>query len=206
MIGIIGAGNVGAKLGRLWAEQGEAVIFGVRDPESDKVKSLLQSLPETKAVTISEAVASSEVVVLATPWIGTLDTLKEAGSFQGKVIIDCTNPLVLNPEGLQTGLIIGHSTSAAEEIAQVAVGAKVVKAFNNIGASQFGKPNITAFYCGDDTDAKEVVATLASKIGFVGVDVGNLKQARLLEPLGMLWINLAIMQGMGQDFAINLVK
>ena len=62
------------------------------------------------------------------------------------------------------------------------------------------------YICGDDSEAKEIVASLAQDIGFEVVDVGDLKAARLLEPLGMLWIHLALMRGMGRDFAINLVK
>jgi predicted dinucleotide-binding enzyme len=70
---------------------------------------------------------------------------------------------------------------------------------------QFGSQTATAFICGDNADAKKIVTNLAEDIGFEVVDAGELKQARLLEPLGMLWIHLAF-SGMGQDFAINLIK
>jgi predicted dinucleotide-binding enzyme len=128
----------------------------------------------------------------------------------GKIIIDATNPIELTPAGLAAGLTIGHTTSAAEEIAEWAIGAQVVKAFNNIGAScfenlPFGSQTATAFIYGDNVDAKKIVTNLAEDIGFEVVDAEELKQARLLEPLGMLWINLAF-SGMGQDFVINLIK
>jgi predicted dinucleotide-binding enzyme len=116
----------------------------------------------------------------------------------------------LGMEGLLKGLQVGYTTSGAEEVAQWAQGAKVVKAFNNIGANcyedpQFGPVKATAFICGNDAEAKHVTTTLAQEIGFEVVDVGPLTKARLLEPLGMLWIDLAI-SGVGREFAISLVK
>jgi len=210
-IAVIGAGSVGGTLGRILAGKGHEVTFGVRDPQSEKVTSLLQSITGTaKADSIQAAVASADVLILATPWEGTQEALSAAGDLNGKVLIDATNPIQLGMEGLLKGLQIGHTTSGAEEVAQWAQGARVVKAFNSIGANcyentQFGPVKATAFICGNEAEAKKITTTLAQEIGFEVVDVGPLAKARLLEPLGMLWIDLAI-SGVGREFAISLIK
>jgi hypothetical protein len=211
-IGIIGSGSVGGTLGRVLARKGHDIMFGVRDPQSPKVQSVIEATEgKAKADSVAAAAAYGEVVILATPWTATQAAIAQAGNLNGKIVIDCTNPIALGLEGLSQGLVIGHTTSAAEEVAQWATGARVVKAFNNIGAENyeditFRSQPATGFICGDDQAAKDVVATLGRDIGFEVVDVGELSKARLLEPLGMLWIHLAIFKGMGRDFAINLVK
>ncbi len=210
-IGIIGAGNVGGTLGRILTKKGHQIVFGVRDPQSSKVKAAVESTGgKALAATVQEAASHGEVLILATPWNATQDALAAAGNLTGKIIIDATNPIAMTPAGLAAGLTIGYTTSAAEEIAQWAPGALIVKAFNNIGAScfenlQFGSQTATTFICGDDVEAKKIVTNVAQDIGFEVIDAGDLKQARLLEPLGMLWIHLAY-SGMGQDFSINLIK
>lgn len=209
-IGIIGAGSVGGTLGKILAAKGHEILFGVRDPESEKVQSLLSSLSGNVKAGIVAAVAEADVVILATPWDATEAAIASAGDLNGKVLIDCTNPVGLGLEGLSKGLVVGHTTSGAEQVAQWAMGARVVKAFNNIGANcfenpQFGSVTATAFICGDDADAKQVTTILAETIGFQVVDAGPLTQARLLEPLAMLWISLAI-GGAGREFAISMVR
>ncbi|MCU0515468.1 MAG: NADPH-dependent F420 reductase [Oscillatoria sp. Prado101] len=207
-IGVIGAGNVGGALGRILASKGHEIVFGVRDPQSTKVQSLIDSTGgKATAGSIQEAAAHGEVVILATPWKATQSAIEEAGDLSGKILIDCTNPLGSSPNEL----VIGLTTSAAEEIAKWAAGARVVKAFNNIGAGSFenltfGSQQANTFICGDDAEAKKVVMSLAQEIGFEPVDTGDLSKARLAEPLAALWIHLAYFQKMGPDFAVNLVK
>lgn len=210
-IGIIGAGNVGGTLGRILTEKGHEIVWGVRDPQSSKVQSAVDSTGgKALAASVQEAASHGEVLILATPWNATQEAIASSGNLTGKIIIDATNPIEMTPAGLAAGLTIGYTTSAAEEIAKWASGSLVVKAFNNIGAScfenlQFGSQTANAFICGDDLEAKKIVTNVAQDIGFEVIDAGDLKQARLLEPLGMLWIHLAF-SGMGQDFSINLVK
>jgi len=210
-IAIIGAGNVGGTLGRILTQKGHEIVFGVRNPQSSKVQSAVDSTGrKALAASVEEAASHGEVLILATPWNATQEAIASSGNLSGKIIIDATNPIEMTPAGLAAGLTIGYTTSAAEEIAKWASGALVVKAFNNIGAScfenlQFGSQTATTFICGDDLEAKKIVTNVAQDIGFEVIDAGDLKQARLLEPLGMLWIHLAF-SGMGQDFSINLVK
>ncbi|MFN7949375.1 MAG: NADPH-dependent F420 reductase [Blastocatellia bacterium] len=207
-IAIIGAGNVGGNLGKVWAGKGHSVIFGVRDPNSPKVQALIAATGEhAQAASVAEAASSAEVVVLSTPWPATQEAIQAAGDLAGKIIIDCINPL--QPD--LSGLSLGHTTSAAEEIARQAPGAKVVKAFNTTGAGnmldpQYGSLAADMFICGDDAAAKSTVAKLAGDAGFDVVDAGPLSNARLLEPLAMLWIDLALKRGFGTNIAFKLLR
>src|SRR5262249_48773928 len=95
------------------------------------------------------------------------------------------------------------------EVARWAPGARVVKAFNTIGAQHMTDPRVggeraSMFLCGDDADARRIVAQLAETLGFEPVDAGPLRQARLLEPLALLWISLAYAHGQGPDIAFKL--
>lgn len=207
-IAIIGAGNVGGTLGKAWAAKGHDIIFGVRDPQAAKVQEVVKATGgRTRATTVKDAAAQAEVVLLATPWGATQDAIKAAGPLAGKVVIDATNPL--KPDF--SGLALGYTTSAGEEVARWAPGAKVVKAFNSIGAQhmanpRFGGQSASMFICGDDATAKKTVAGLAEALGFDPVDAGPLTQARLLEPLAMLWISLAYAYGHGVDIAFKLLR
>jgi NADPH-dependent F420 reductase len=207
-IGIIGAGNVGGTLGKAWAAKGHDVTFGVRDPGDGKVRALVaETGGKGRAASVGEAAATAEVVVLATPWDATRDAIRAAGSLAGKIVVDATNPL--RPD--LSGLALGHTTSAGEEIARWAPGARVVKAFNTIGAQhmadpRFGGERASMFVCGDDAAAKRTVAELAAALGFDPVDCGPLTQARLLEPLAMLWISLAYAYGHGPGIGFRLLR
>jgi 8-hydroxy-5-deazaflavin:NADPH oxidoreductase len=211
-IGIIGAGNVGGTLGGRWAKNGHEVVFGVRDPKSAKVQALLGTIGKNaRAASIREAAAAGSVVVLTTPWEATEEAITAAGNLKGKIVVDATNPLLLGADGLRKGLQVGHTRSAAEQVAGGAHGAKVVKCFNTTGAgnmanSQYPGGKIVMFLCGDDAAAKATVAGLAEELGFEAADAGPLTAARYLEPLAMLWIHLAYMQGWGPNFALRVVK
>ena len=207
-IAIIGSGQVGSTLGKAWAAKEHEVVFGVRDPKSPKAQDAVKATGgKARAAGIKEAASGAEVVVLATPFGNTQEALRSAGELPGKIVIDATNPLSDD----FTGLAIGHTTSAGEEIARWAKGGRVVKCFNTIGAEHLGNPKIaghsaTMFLCGDDPAAKKTVAKLATELGFEALDAGPLRQARLLEPLAMLWISLAYQQKLGTGIAFKLLR
>jgi predicted dinucleotide-binding enzyme len=206
-IGIIGAGSVGGTLGTSWAKKGHRVLFGVRDASTPAVKELLErSGPSASTGSIAEA-GACDVVVLATPWNAVQSALHSAGGLSGKVLLDCTNPLL--PD--LSGLLIGTTTSGGEIVSQWASGARVVKIFNTTGYGNMANPVYgndlnTMFYSGDDAAAKQIAAQLAADLGFDPIDAGPLTQARLLEPLALLWITLAIKQGLGMNIAFKLMK
>ncbi len=206
-IAVIGTGNVGGTLGRRWAERGHQVIFGTRNPNSDNVQNLLEAAGSNAcAAGAREAVADSEVVVLATPWNVTQQIIESLDNLAGKILIDATNPI---GPGLQ--LTVGTTSSGAEQIAQWAGGARVVKAFNTTGWENMADPiyggeSSTMFICGDDAEAKATATRLAENLGFEVADTGPLTMARNLEPLALVWINLAMGQGRGRDFAFRIVE
>lgn len=206
-IAIIGAGDVGGTLGRLWIKKGHHIMFGVRNPQSHNVRNLIRSINSgVKVGTIGEAASFADVILLAIPWMAVEEVIKSAGNLSEKILIDPTNPINAD----LTGLIIESSTSAAEEIAKWAKGSKVVKAFNSIGAKalnnlQFGSVRADAFICGDDFKSKTVIKKLATDIGFDTVDAGHLINARALEYLALLWIQLAYTRQMGPNIAFKLL-
>jgi predicted dinucleotide-binding enzyme len=206
-IGIIGSGNMGSGLGKLFAGKGHSVFFSSRN--TDIAVEVAKAVGDAaQGGTVAEAVKFGEAILVATPWSSTPDAIKSAGTLEGKIIIDCTNPL----EPDLSGLTLGFSTSAAEEIAKLAPGSRIVKAFNTVFAEiyhsrsrLFGSRTPTMFYCGDDTDAKTIVKKLIFEVGFEPIDAGPLTSARYLEPLAMLVIQLGYGQKMGTNFSISLM-
>lgn len=202
-LGIIGAGHVGGTLGRLWEAQGHDVRFGVRDPS----KEAGGGLPNTRTGTVADVAAFGDVIVLATPWETTANALEATGPLIGKTVIDCTNPLL--PD--LSGLAIGTTTSAGEEVAKLVPAAKVVKCFNTLGATNFADPmfngeKASMLFCGDDAGAKLTVAELGNQLGFDMVDAGPLSQSRWLEAMAQLWISMAYKYGGSQRSAFRLLR
>ncbi|MGH9613953.1 MAG: NADPH-dependent F420 reductase [Bryobacteraceae bacterium] len=206
-IGILGGGNVGGALGAAWAKRGHKILFGVRDPAASDMRELLKTCDgKASAGSPSEAAAFGGVVLNALPWPAAKSVLKTL-NLKGKTLLDASNPLLPDLSGLE----IGTTTSAGEQVTQWAAGARVVKIFNTTGFGNMADPTyggkpIPMFYCGDDRDAKNTAAELAKEIGFAPVDSGPLSNARVLEPLAYLWIWLANMGGVGRDFAFQIVK
>jgi len=193
-IAIIGAGSVGATLGRAWLRHGEDVVWGLRNPADSKYAAL----PKERVKPPAEAASGADAVVIATPWPATEAAVKGLGSLSGKIVIDCTNPLGMGPDGLQ--LVLGFTTSAGEQVAGWATGAG-----NMARAGEYPvRPMMVV--AGDDAEKKKVVMDLVGKLGFAPVDAGPLKNARLLEPFAMVWIDQAIKRGRGRDFAFALVN
>ena len=207
-IAIIGAGNVGGALGKRWARGGHRVTFCSRRPNAHKVRILLESAgSRAHAAEIGEGVVGAEVVVLAPPWPVVGEAIRAAGDLDGKILVDCTNPV----EPDFAGVTIGHTTSAAEQIAALAPGARVVKAFNTVHSTTMDDPAFEGggadlYLCGDDADAKRTVSRRGEELGFVPVDAGPLTVARLLEPLAILWMRLAFKEDWGVDFAFKTIR
>jgi predicted dinucleotide-binding enzyme len=207
-IAIIGAGNVGGTLGQGWAKAGHEIVFGVRDTSDPKLKELLAAASgRANAASVKDAAAAADVIVLTVPWGAEQDALKAAGNLQGKILLDCTNPL--KPD--LSGLTHGFTTSGGEQVAAWAPGARVVKIFNTTGAGNMGDPVYPGgasmmLYCGDDPAAKKVASQLATALGFESYDLGPLQEARLLEPFALTWIHLAVFQKLGTNFAFRLMK
>jgi 8-hydroxy-5-deazaflavin:NADPH oxidoreductase len=207
-LGIIGSGNVGGTLGTRWAQAGHQVAFASREIDSPDIQKLVSKAgPSARAATVPQAAAFGDVLVLATPWLAAKEALQSAGDLTGKVLLDATNPVLPNLEGLE----VGTTTSGGEQVAGWARGAKLVKIFNTVGFNimadpRFGENRAILFYCGDDSAAKKTAAQLAAELDFDPLDAGPLKQARLLEPFALLWITLANFYGYSRDIAFELLR
>ncbi|HUB14843.1 MAG TPA: NAD(P)-binding domain-containing protein [Acetobacteraceae bacterium] len=195
-IAIVGAGNVGKALATGWIAAGHQVTFGVRDPQSPP-----QEGPSGAGyASVADAAKAAAVVVLATPWPAVPDALAVAGDLGGKVLIDCTNPLRVDAAGI--ALDVGFTTSGGEQVATLAKGASVFKTLNQTGFDNMQHANgytslpAAMFVAGDDEAKKPVVLSLVSDLGFQAIDAGPLAIARLLEPMAMLWIHMALRRGM----------
>ena len=201
---IVGAGNVGRALGSGWTRSGHRVTYAVRDPSKPDLEVLRRQ--GASVISSSGAAAAADVIALTVPWPAVDASLKTLGPLAGKVVIDATNPLT--PD---FSLAVGHPDSAGETVARLAPAARVVKAFNttgfnNMADSRYPGGKLAMLVAGDDAEAKNIVLGLASDLGFDPVDAGPLAVSRYLESMAMVWIKLAITQGMGRDFGFALLR
>lgn len=205
-IAVIGAGDVGGALGLRFAEVGHSVVYGVRNPTADAHRHLLR-VANTSAAIVADAVAQADAVALSVPWGAVEQALADCGPLDGKILIDCTNP-IREDFG---GFAIGQTTSGAEEIARMRPEAKVVKCFNTTGFENMRDPvyedgSSVMFAASDHDDAREIAVGLAGQIGFDPIALGSLAMARQLEQLAWLWIHIAVKEGRGTGFGFALIE
>lgn len=204
---VIGAGNMGAAFVKQLTRAGHQVSVTARS--ADKALAVAAANAGAVAVSAANAAAGADVLVLATGYADAVGALKSLGDLTGKIVVDITNPLTAD----YMGLTLGHSTSAAEEIAKAIPGAEVVKAFNTLFAqvltegADFGNgQTVSVFVASDSERAKQAVKTLAESMSFATVDAGGLKNARYLEPLAGLNIYFGYGAGQGTSIAPTWIK
>lgn len=200
-IAIIGTGNVGGALATNWSKKGHNINLGVRDVHQFKGIELLKN-QNTKALSINEAVAQSEVIFISTPPTAIIEIIEQMGDVTGKIIIDATNAVRQQPDPYQT---VYHCLAEKTK-------AEIVKCFNSTGFENMLNPiyngeGIDMFMAGDSELAKKAAAQLALDAGFgTCMDFGKSDKVELLEKLALSWINLAIMQGHGRNMAFKVVR
>ena len=200
-ISIFGAGNIGLAAGTKWKEKGHEVVFGVRDPQSQKAWNALSI--GAKVLPFQEAIEGADVILIALPF-GVVDEVIKGidVEWEGKIIIDATNPVSISTEPFE---------SAMEAITAWTGNGEVVKAFNTTGVANMmnpvynGKP-IETFICGNEKTSKETAKQLAEELGFLVVDIGGIENAPMLESLGKLWVTMAYKLGKGPNFAFTIVE
>jgi len=189
-IGIIGAGALGSSVARALAKVGiEAILANSRGPETlaDLVKDIG---PSVKAGTLAEA-AGADIVLVALRWEDAARVLTSLPAWNGRIVIDGTNPVAFLPEGSPerndpTNPLAAYGikaldlggTPSTDIIAGFLPGARVVKAFNHLDVTVLAEPAVNGgqrvlFYSGDDAAAKIEVRTLLEKMGFFPVDLGT---------------------------------
>ena len=183
-IGVIGSGNVGSALGRVWANAGHPVMFASRNLEHDKQLAAAIGA-NARAGTPAQAAAFGDVLLFAVPY-GALPDLGKAlaGSIKGKVIIDACNPFPQRDGDIATR---AREQGAGVVSAELLPGARIVRAFNAIGAARMGQVHeepgkVGMPIAGDDKAAIEVASRLIREIGFEPVLVGGTDKGKYLMP------------------------
>lgn len=184
-IGFIGAGPVAQAIAKHALSVGHHVVLSnSRGP--DTLAALVKELgPGARAGAAQEA-AAQDLVVLATKWWSVQAALFSVADWKGRILVDATNRIA-SMEPLRIGDIAGRTSS--EIVADLAPGARVVKAFNTVPMSWIAdvspsKPKTALFLSGDDADAKKVVSDFITEIGFYSLDLGSLAQGGRLQQTG----------------------
>jgi 8-hydroxy-5-deazaflavin:NADPH oxidoreductase len=209
-IGILGSGLMGGKLGSLFARAGHDVVFSYARGKQNLERLAREAGGHASAGTPGDAAREADALLLAVHWLRVDDVLRQSGDVSGKVIITCALPM--NAEN--TGLVVAHMSSGAEELAKKVRGARVVSAFGTVPSEVFfgvfrarrkaNRPSMA--YCGDDAGAKDVAATLIRDVGFEPVDAGPLRIARYMEPFALLMGQLAYDGDIGPELAYRFER
>jgi len=170
-VGIIGAGNIGGNVARRLALTGHQVTVSFARDQA-KLKALAAELGANVAE--PSGAAEADVVVLSVPW-GVIDqALAAAGPLAGRIVVDTTNQF-----GAGGVLDLGHT--AARHNADRMPGARYTKCFNTLtagfqaqAATRTGDARVVQWICGDDEEAKSVLAGLVEQAGYVPVDLGGI--------------------------------
>jgi predicted dinucleotide-binding enzyme len=190
-VAVIGTGDMGDSLGPRFAELGYRVVYGSRNPESDKVKALVKKTGNNaSATTPMEAARQGEMVLLLVPWPAMETVAQSLGDLDGKIIIDVSMPFQQGEDGYPKHLL---KTSSAEMIQLWNPGAKVVKTFATMGSQIIDDPMveggvISMPIASDHRDAKEKVAGIVAALGLDPVDFGPLRMAREIEVMQMIYM------------------
>jgi 8-hydroxy-5-deazaflavin:NADPH oxidoreductase len=179
-IAIVGTGRIGANAARLFAKAGHEVVLSF-SRDQDKLEALAAEVGG-RAASPREAVQAAEVVFFSVPWRIVDEVLEETGSLAGKIVIDTTNQY-----GRSGWEELGGRTAAQVNAARMP-GARYTKAFNTLtsgfqaaAAGRTGPDRVVMFLCGDDEEAKRVVAGLIDDAGFTPVDMGGTADAAPME-------------------------
>jgi hypothetical protein len=204
-VGILGSGLMGGKLGTIFARAGHEVVFSYARSRK-KLDRLARDAGKTAhAGTPAEATGQADALLLAVHWLRFDDVLHQAGDLAGKVVLTCSLPM--NED--DSDLVVGRTSSGAEQLARRLPRARVVSAFNTVPsevlfgvyAARRRKSRPSLAYCGDDARSKNIAAQLISDVGFMPVDAGPLRVARYTEPFALLIAQLAYEGKRGPELA-----
>ena len=209
-IGILGSGLMGGKLGTLWARAGHEIVFSYARSEQKLKKLAREAQGNARAGTPGEAAREAHVLLLAVHWSRVDDVLKQAGDVSGKTIVSCSLPMNAD----DTGLVVAHTSSGAEQLAKKVPKARVVSAFGTVPSEvlfdvfearrKATRPSLV--YCGDDPKSKKTAAELIRDVGFDPVDAGPLRIARYTEPFTLLIAQLAYEGDGGPELAYRFER
>jgi predicted dinucleotide-binding enzyme len=201
---------MGGKLGTIFARAGHEVVFSYARSQKRLEGLARDAGRNARAGAPGDAAEDADALLLAVHWSRMDDVLKQAGDLSGKVIVSCSLPMNAD----NTGLVVAHTSSGAEELAKMLPKARVVSAFNTVPSEVlFGvyeaKRNASPpslVYCGDDKSGKAVAAELIRDVGFDPVDAGPLQIARYTEPFALLVGQLAYEGKGGPELAYRFER
>lgn len=183
-IGIVGSGRVGSAIGGVWVKAGYAVMFSSRHIEHDQALAARLGA-NARAGTPREAAAFGEVVMISVPY-GSLPAVGKdlAALIKGKIVIDTCNPFVWRDGDIATW---ARNKGAGLASAELLPGARIVRAFNAIGAARMGtayqEPGRVGMpIASDDAQALELASQLIRDIGYEPVPIGGLAMGKYLMP------------------------
>lgn len=191
VVGVIGTGDMGDSLGPRFADLGYSVVYGSRDPASEKAQSLVRKTGHKARVTTQKGAAQAgDIVVLAVPWPAMETVAKNLGPLDGKIVIDISMPADQGEDGYPVSMV---ETSSAEMIQSWNPGARVVKAFATLGSFVIDDPEVvggpvTVPIAADDRAAKEQVGRIVAAMGLDPVDSGPLRMSREIEALQRIYM------------------
>ena len=183
-IGVIGSGNVGSALGGVWAKAGHEVMFASRTLENDKALAAKLGA-NARAGTPKEAAAFGDVLVFSVPYGALPDLGKSlASTIKGKIVIDACNPFPGRDGDIANW---AREKGAGLASAELLPGARIVRAFNAVGAARMGNVHqepgrVGMPIAGDDKEAIDVASRLIRDIGFEPVLIGGLDMGKFLMP------------------------
>lgn len=208
-IAVIGSGKMGRALGSIWARAEHEIIFTDAMLTNEQLAVIASEAGPTASYGFAaDAAQDADVILLTVRWVDIEAAMQSLGGASGKIILTTVNALKAD----MSGLAVGTTTSAAEEIAKLAPLAQVVESilpFADVLLSpdrKFGDDRPAVFYCGDSVEAKVFIVPLLEELGVTPVDAGPLMSARYIEPAGMLLVQLAYPQGMGGQIAFKLLN
>jgi predicted dinucleotide-binding enzyme len=194
-IGIIGSGIVGRVLATAFLREGNEVMLGTRNTSKPEVVKWKGDNENGDTGTFADTAAFGDLLVLATSGPVTETAVQLAGikNFNGKTVIDATNPIAAAPP--VNGVIqyfTGPNESLMEKLQALVPEANFVKSFNSVGNAMMYQPNYngikpTMFICGNNDEAKKTVSDILDSFGWEAADFGKAESARAIEPLAMLW-------------------
>jgi 8-hydroxy-5-deazaflavin:NADPH oxidoreductase len=198
-VGILGSGDVGRALGTGFVAAGHTVTIGAREAGNARLAEWAATTGGAgTAGTFVEAARFGEILVVATLGVAAPEAIRRAGleHFEGKIVIDPTNPLEFSATGAPA-LAHGSHPSNGEAVQALLPKSRVVKAFNIVGNTLFYRPSLPGgppdmLICGNDARAKAEVTDLLHEFGWPSViDLGGIEASRELESLCIAWVKSA---------------
>jgi predicted dinucleotide-binding enzyme len=201
---------MGGKLGTIFARAGHEVVFSYARQEQKLKRLAREAGSSARAGTPREAAEEADALLFAVHWSRIEDVLGQAGELSGKVVVTCSLPMNAD----DTGLVVAHASSGAEELAKRLPKARVVSAFNTVPSevlfdvfeSRRRARRQSLVYCGDDSRAKKTAAGLIRDAGFEPEDAGPLRIARYTEPFALLVAQLAYEGKGGPELAYRFER